>query len=352
MGLAGLPFGFPLARRFVADALRVGLSPRLRLAPLVFADFVTFRCDLGCSYCGYARQGYARRFRELDTGDALRVLEIGRRAAPSLAVSGGEPLLRDDIVVLLRRARDLGFRPITLFSNGLGLPRREDVLDCVDFLQVSLDTLDESVQDRLCGRAGAAREVRQVVRRYAPEQGRRGFRLHVNSVLGPDTLEGVPDLLEFAAGIGVRLTVCPELDAHGQPVPALREPSLHARFVAMVDLLRGDRARRGVVLDSEEVLLRMRGMRAASCHPDLVARVYPDGSCPLPCPPRAEVWPNLLAEGSWRAVRAHARGCGAACPTPCLVPGPLTASMLVDHPLTLLRERPRGGQPCPEPASC
>jgi len=345
------PFGLPLARRFAGDVVRLRLG--LPVAPLVFADFVTFRCNLSCSYCGYARRGYARRYPELGTADALRVLEAGRRAAPSLAVSGGEPLVRDDIVVLLRHARSLGFRPITLFTNGLELPRREGVLDCVDFLQVSLDTLDEVVQDRLAGRPGTCRTVQDVVRRYAQDQAARGFRLHVNSVLGPDTLAGAPALVEFAARHGVRLTVCPELDDHGQPVPGLLVPETRTRYRAALDALIDDKQRRDVLLDTPHVLERLRALQPSACHPDLVARVYPDGTVPLPCPPRAAAWPNLLEGESWRALRAGAEGCDRPCPRPCLVPGPLTASMLVSHPFALLRERPRPGvRPCPTPASC
>lgn len=347
-----IPFGVPMARRFTGDTLRLRMG--LPLAPLVFADFVTFRCNLSCAYCGYVRRAYARRHPERGTADALRILEIGRRTAPSLAVSGGEPLVRDDIVTLLRHARSLGFRPITLFTNGLELPRRESVLDCVDFLQVSLDTLDEAVQDKLAGRPGAGRAVKDIVRRYAPHQGRRGFRLHVNSVLGSETIDGALELLEFAAALGVRLTVCPELDDQGQPVPGLLRADTRTRYRAVLDALAADRRRRNVLLDTPQVLEHLRDLRAAACHPDLVARVYPDGSVPLPCPPRSAGSPNdLLAGGSWDALRAGATGCERPCPRPCLVPGPLTASMLVSHPLALLRERPgTGARPCPTPASC
>lgn len=346
-----IPFGMPLACRFAADALRLRLG--MTVAPLVFADFVTFRCNLSCSYCGYARRGYARRYPEVGTSDALRILEAGRRAAPSLAVSGGEPLVRDDIVTLLRHARSLGFRPVTLFTNGLELPRREAVLDCVDFLQVSLDTLDEALQDRLAGRSGTCRAVQDVVRRYAREQAPRGFRLHVNCVLGPETVEGAPALLAFAARRGVRLTVCPELDDHGQPVPGLLRPETRARYRAVLDALIADKQRRDVLLDTPHVLERLRDLQPSACHPDLVARAYPDGTVPLPCPPRALAAPNLLAGDSWRALRARVRGADGPCPRPCLVPGPLTATMLVSHPFALLRERPRpGARPCPTPASC
>jgi MoaA/NifB/PqqE/SkfB family radical SAM enzyme len=348
---AHVPFGWPLARRFAADALR--LRAGLSVSPLVFADFVTFRCNLACGYCGYNRRGLARRYPDLDTSDALRVLDAGRRAAPSLAVSGGEPLVRDDILVLLRHARALGFRPITLFTNGLELPRREAVLDCVDFLQVSLDTLDEAVQDRLNGRPGAGRSVADVVRRYAQEQSRRGFRLHVNAVLGPDTVDGAPAVLEFAARHGVRLSVCPELDDHGQPVPGLLEPAMRARYRAVLDHLLNEGRRRRVLLDTPHVLEHLRDLRPAACQPDLVARVYPDGTVPLPCPPRAVSSPNLLASAGWQGLRAKAGDCGRPCPRPCLVPGPLTATMLVSHPLAILGHRPRdGGRPCPTSASC
>ena len=115
-----IPFGPQLARNFVEDAARVRLRnnpPRLR--PLIMAYFVTFRCNLQCSYCDYTRNKFSSLHPELGTKEAKEVLRICREGVPSIGFTGGEPLMRDDIVELVRTARDLGYRPISLFTNSL-----------------------------------------------------------------------------------------------------------------------------------------------------------------------------------------------------------------------------------------
>ncbi len=75
---------------------------------------VTERCNLRCIHC---YEG-GRITPEISTEDAFKVIdELYEAGKPLTFVSGGEPLLRDDIMLILGRLKDLGFRVI-LSTNG------------------------------------------------------------------------------------------------------------------------------------------------------------------------------------------------------------------------------------------
>ena len=81
---------------------------------------LTYRCPLHCVFC-YNPTDFARTGPELDTADWLRVLREARAlGAVQLGLSGGEPLLRDDLEPIVAEAHALGYY-INLITSGVGL---------------------------------------------------------------------------------------------------------------------------------------------------------------------------------------------------------------------------------------
>jgi pyrroloquinoline quinone biosynthesis protein E len=108
----------------------------------VAAGRVTYRCPLHCVFC-YNPVDFARHEDELSTDDWLRVLREGRElGAVQCGFSGGEPLLRDDLEVLIAEARRLGYYT-NLITSGVGLT--EARLDA--FKAAGLDHIQLSFQD-------------------------------------------------------------------------------------------------------------------------------------------------------------------------------------------------------------
>jgi pyrroloquinoline quinone biosynthesis protein E len=78
-------------------------GPRWLLAEL------TYRCPLHCVFC-YNPVDYTVHGAELSTGDWVCVLREGRAlGAIQLGFSGGEPLLRDDLEILVAEAGSTTF---------------------------------------------------------------------------------------------------------------------------------------------------------------------------------------------------------------------------------------------------
>src|SRR5262249_39762344 len=97
-----------------------GLSTEPTSGPLWLLAELTYRCPLHCVFCSNPLD-YAQRRDELTTDDWLRVLHEARAlGAVQLGFSGGEPLLRDDLEVLVEEAHRLGYYT-NLITSGIGM---------------------------------------------------------------------------------------------------------------------------------------------------------------------------------------------------------------------------------------
>lgn len=110
--------------------------------PLWLLAELTYRCPLHCVFC-FNPLDFASHARELETGEWLRVLREGRAlGAVQLGLSGGEPLLRDDLEAIVAEAHRLGFYS-NLLTSGVGLtPARARALK-----EAGLDHVQLSFQD-------------------------------------------------------------------------------------------------------------------------------------------------------------------------------------------------------------
>lgn len=117
---------------------------------------VTDRCDLRCSYCmpkGF--KGYEELEHWLSFDEIERLLAVfARRGLQRIRLTGGEPLLRRNLVELARRLAALpGIDDLSLSTNGTRLARhaRELRQAGVTRLNVSLDSLDRARVQAICG---------------------------------------------------------------------------------------------------------------------------------------------------------------------------------------------------------
>ena len=103
---------------------------------------LTYRCPLHCVFC-YNPLNYASTADELDTQSWMRVFEQARElGAAQLGFSGGEPLVRDDLDVLVAHANKLGFYT-NLITSGVGLTETR----IASLKQAGLDHIQLSFQD-------------------------------------------------------------------------------------------------------------------------------------------------------------------------------------------------------------
>jgi pyrroloquinoline quinone biosynthesis protein E len=121
---------------------KAGSVPNKPGNPLWLLAEITYKCPLHCVFC-YNPVDYTRYGEELSTEDWLRVLRQGRElGATQLGFSGGEPLMRDDLEIMVSEARKLGFYS-NLITSGIGLNEKR----IAAFKQGGLDHIQLSFQD-------------------------------------------------------------------------------------------------------------------------------------------------------------------------------------------------------------
>ena len=119
---------------------------------------VTDRCNFRCTYC-MPREVYGRDFAFLPRAELLTFEEIARLArlfselgVRKLRLTGGEPLLRRDLAVLVGMLGQISeIDDITLTTNGSLLARQARALADAGLqrISVSLDSLDEATFARM-----------------------------------------------------------------------------------------------------------------------------------------------------------------------------------------------------------
>tara|TARA_E500000331_G_scaffold305957_2_gene309938 strand:+ start:3055 stop:4188 length:1134 start_codon:yes stop_codon:yes gene_type:complete len=92
--------------------------------PLWVNAEITYKCPLHCVFC-YNPLDYASTFKsELSTEDWLKVFKQSRDlGSVQLGISGGEPLMRDDVEIMVSEASQMGYY-VNLLTSGIGLTEK------------------------------------------------------------------------------------------------------------------------------------------------------------------------------------------------------------------------------------
>jgi pyrroloquinoline quinone biosynthesis protein E len=167
--------------------------------PLWLLAELTYRCPLHCVYCSNPVD-YATFGPELSTDDWLRVLREGRElGATQLGFSGGEPLVRDDLEVLVAEARRLGYYS-NLITSGVGLNERRIAAfkeGGLDHIQVSFQDSTRELNDFLS--STRTFELKQRVARLVKQY---DYPMVLNVVLHRLNIDHVGQILAMAEELG------------------------------------------------------------------------------------------------------------------------------------------------------
>lgn len=116
----------------------------------------TNACNMYCAHC--YRDAGCKADEELNTAEAKRLLEqIARAGFKIMIFSGGEPLMRPDILELVRYARSLGLRSV-FGTNGTLITEEMAVLlkeAGAMGMGISLDSMDKEKHDKFRSFPGA-----------------------------------------------------------------------------------------------------------------------------------------------------------------------------------------------------
>jgi pyrroloquinoline quinone biosynthesis protein E len=128
-----------------------GSDPRKPNSPHWLNAELTYKCPLHCVFC-YNPVDYASYGRELTTDEWIRVLQQGRELGlVQLGLSGGEPLMRDDLEIIIAEAGRLGYYT-NLITSGIGLTEKRIAAfkeGGLNHIQLSFQVLNLQTHSRL-----------------------------------------------------------------------------------------------------------------------------------------------------------------------------------------------------------
>ena len=162
-----LPFTFMLwqPKRIATHGLcefylKLAYSPTAEpspFIPLVLSWNVTRKCNMKCAHC-YINATAEELKDELSTEEAKILMDqISAVSSPLLILSGGEPLLRNDILELIRYGTAKGFK-MGLGSNGslIDCKTAKDLKEAgLTTVSISLDSISPEIHDDFRGVKGS-----------------------------------------------------------------------------------------------------------------------------------------------------------------------------------------------------
>ena len=181
-------------------ATRGAPSPAIDEAPRPYTLVaeLTYRCPLRCVYCSNPTD-FARHDDALSTEDWLRVFrEAEALGVVQLNLTGGEPLLRDDLERLVEGARALDLYT-NLITSGIPLARERLAglkARGLDNVQISIQDVERAASDRIAGTRSFERKLE--VARWVKEL---GFPLTLNVVLHRENLDRVSEVIALAESL-------------------------------------------------------------------------------------------------------------------------------------------------------
>jgi MoaA/NifB/PqqE/SkfB family radical SAM enzyme len=327
------------ARNYACNlgALATGREPS---RPLLFSYYVTHRCPLHCTYCsdGKGRPFSEDRVRELALPEIDKLLKTLRPSGDTLDITGGEPLMRQDLEEILAAAREHGFR-VVLNTKGIGLRVRPGLFGLVDVLVFSVDALEPArLASLLGGSTARAAEILSLLSEATSMTTSTTCRVVLAAVATPENLTDVRAVLEYALDRDWGFQVSPQL------VGTRVHPGLvdNAAFRELIARVREAKQERIGVLGVDTYLRRLLDFSVYRCHPMLMPTIRPDGKMPYPCLERPEALVDLLVHERFDTALREAR-CRAPdalpCDENCQIFCHMALSLLQRHPCQALGEQ-------------
>ncbi len=328
------------AYRLTANLFNARFRPRALIHPLFVVYHITNLCNLRCFYCEdfSADKNHLYKPYELSTDQVKEILRILRKKFDYIYITGGEPYVRGDLEELVVYMKEIGFKRISLNTNALTLDQKPEILKHVRDLVISIDSMNAERKDEIIGcKKGGAQKIFDNLRWAARQQKKYGYEVSINCVVAPHTLQDAREVLEFALQEGIRYSCIPQ-NVDYSVHAGLNASAEYKQFIEeIIDL----KDKTPLISGTRYFFKNILKLSPFECYPSVVARVNSNGDVSWPCRPLKTIAGNLLEIGSFDAtvregIRKH--GILNACDKNCQVRCYIESSLLVKHPLALVKE--------------
>jgi radical SAM protein with 4Fe4S-binding SPASM domain len=166
---------------------------------------LTYRCNENCAHCYNARP---RNYPELPTAEWKKIIDrLWELGIPHICFTGGEATLRPDLPELVSYAEAKG--QITgLLTNGRRLSNPDYLRKLrragLDHVQITIESSDPSIHDRMVGRPDSWQHTVQGIRNALEQE----LFVMTNTTLLELNAKGLGETIEFLAQLGVPTIGC------------------------------------------------------------------------------------------------------------------------------------------------
>ncbi len=195
---------------------------------------MTRRCNLKCVHC-YAKALDEQGKDEIDTTQAKAIIDdLAAYGAPVMLFSGGEPLVRKDLVELAHHAVSKGMRAVISTNGTLITPEKAKELKAVglSYVGISLDG-GEEIHDRFRGVSGAFKKALRGIENCQNEGLKVGLRFTINKRNAAE----IPLMFELVRDMNIPRICFYHLVYSGRGSELIKEDLDHAETRAAVDLI-------------------------------------------------------------------------------------------------------------------
>lgn len=192
------------------------------------------RCNLKCIHC-YSQSQNKEYSGELSTAEGKALIEdLARFGSPVILFSGGEPLLRKDLLILAQLATDSGMRAV-VSTNGTLITRkmaRELKRIGLSYVGVSLDGMQQT-NDRFRGVEGAFAAALRGIRNCQEAGIKVGLRFTINRRNSLD----IPEIFNLLEQENIPRVCFYHLVYAGRGSSLMKEDLNHPETRRVVDLI-------------------------------------------------------------------------------------------------------------------
>lgn len=293
--------------------------------PLIATYHITHRCNLRCFFCEHCGIEENKKWEaegELSTTETKKLLHLLSKPFAFLYITGGEPFLRTDIVEIFDEIKRLPFRNITVNTNLTMMDKVKQCLPAINNLVVSIDSINPERFDEIRGVKGMGKRVLNNFEQAIELQKPSKFRLFVNCVVTPSTIDDARGVLHYCVEHKVKVGINAQNDKHGPVKELLNNPQFKKLVAEIMDIKKKTRLVTGTKMYYDQMF----EFHPYKCYPFITPRINAKGELAYPCDNLNQWVPNILECDNWDAIVTKAKtmygpipDCKKACQLQCYI---------------------------------
>lgn len=177
-----------------------------RDVPIYSTIEVTWRCNLHCIHCDM--EPPKKDEKELSTEEIKDILrQLAQEGSLFLTLTGGEPMLREDLWEIMEYARTLKFFP-KIITNGTQMT--DEYADNIKSLglsgvDISIYGVTAEVHDGITGVPGSFEKTKEAIRLLKE----RDIKINLLTILMKDNFFQLQELKQFSEDLGIEHSISP-----------------------------------------------------------------------------------------------------------------------------------------------